>query len=110
MTAVEVLRKAREVLVTRGWYQGDYYADRDKRGRWISAEKAPRCMVGACRAASYIGDGLFDYDAYSAAHTMLLAELGETPSVWNDAPVRTLNEVLAAFDKAIAAEEARVQP
>lgn len=26
---------------------------------------------------------------------------------WNDAPGRTLDEVLAAFDKAIAAEEAR---
>ncbi len=77
--------------IANGWCQASYGAD----GRY--------CMHGA------IG-GDFQLGEYEAARERLAAALppeaqgGAVPAmVWNDEPGRTVEEVLAVFDRAIAA-------
>lgn len=109
MTTIEVLRKAREVLVTRGWHQGGYASDRTQ------LDTCSVCAVGAIYVAvcgkpfGTLGRGLVH-----AAAGLLADAVGYRGSLfgeaWNDVHGRTFEEVLAAFDAAIAAAEARVQP
>lgn len=89
MTAVEVLRAARE-KVAAGWCKG---ADRNRDGRY--------CLMGAINAATD------DWDALAPARQGIYRLVGDTPRTWNDAIGRTQAEVLAVLDQAIAAEEAR---
>lgn len=97
MTTVEVLRKARDLLATGAWCQGN--AARDKHGEPVdeSDPSAVRwCALGACWHA---GCGL-------EAMRAIQRQVGTFITEWNDDPDRTLAEVLDAFDRAIAAEEA----
>ena len=123
----ETLQKAREVLQEAGWRQGDYFTFTDPGGIGDGdlVKGGPVCAAGALRVAAYgwdylalsyvpvVGEAPFPQtpdgadDAYSdARHAVMrevLNELGDTNSIpaYNDAPGRTVEEVLALFDKAI---------
>lgn len=68
-------------------------------------EHSPRCSHGAIvyAAGGYQRGHQFDYDAAKAATHTLERVVGECVITFNDAKERTHAEVLAAFDKAIAA-------
>lgn len=111
MSALEVLRKAREALVTRGWHQGDYGSDKAR------PDTCAVCAVGAIGVA--ITGSPFRWEpgvprAIWAIVSLLKHATGYHGRLfgdgWNDVPGRTVEEVLAAFDQAIATEEARGAP
>jgi len=98
MTALNVLAKARALLVKRGWVQGLAI---DEMGRL--------CTVGACKIAAGGGANDVRWPVAAAAAAAVLErslDLDEEVSEWNDRTERTLDEVLAAFDRAIASLEA----
>lgn len=100
MTTVEILRKAKAELQRRGWRQGAF-------GHLGSG---PMCMVGAYLAVK--GDYDCDHRGYAEApaYVLLAKATGSAPysvSGWNDATGRTVDEVYAAFDRAIALAEAQ---
>jgi hypothetical protein len=95
--AVKALVEAR-AMVAMGWTQGVYARDAD--GNDI--EDCDDTRDAACWCASgalHLSGGTFGSHARSA----LVAAI-ETSDIagWNDDPARTQEEVLAAFDKAIA--------
>lgn len=100
MTPVEVLKKAKALIEERGWCRREY---KDTRGCY--------CSLGACyvasgyevEGASVLHDG--DVTAYATAEKALERAIDSAVIRWNDSPGRTKDEVLAAFDKAIALAE-----
>lgn len=102
MAVVTVLTAARERLLEKGWIQGT--------GR--SAEGY--CMVGATHSvtAQLVDCGLPWKEADELevrANSALKVALGSVLVIaFNDAPGRTLNEVLAVFDDAILAEKEKL--
>lgn len=103
VTTVEVLRKARE-LVAAGWTQGHYALDADGKVTEDSSPTACKfCMAGALfRVTNSQAD-----EVWREARRALKAAIGDTLVSFNDAPKRTQDEVVDAFDRAIAAEEAK---
>jgi hypothetical protein len=101
MTTVEILRAAREQIVTKGWWRGDF----DIAHR--IAQPGSSCIANACMDAS--GSPIGEDRRLLAR--LLGDEDGaiETIFAWNDAPERTLDDVLALFDRGIAAAEALEQ-
>lgn len=92
-----VLLAARTLIDCEGWTQGGF--------RHVASDgRVERCMLGAVIDAALTGYGL------QANTQMRLRGVlgGVAPMAWNDAPGRTKEEVLSAFDRAIAAEEARL--
>ena len=89
MTTLEVLEAAR-ALVARGWCQGEY---RDCYGKV--------CAFGAIIYSFPMGDPAW-HDAAKAANDAMTAIVGGHVTAWNDAPGRTQEEVLAAFDQAVS--------
>lgn len=98
------LRAARALLVRRGWTQGCM-------GRTASGDPilytgylhdlaASLCMGGACAVVAPLCE---ENDRYFFA-TQALREAAGTEALanWNDAPGRTLDEVLELFDRAIS--------
>jgi len=107
MTTVELLQKAKAELQRRGWFQGDFAP---KLG---SPENCPCCAVGAMRAA-VTGDPRRPCESNAFEDAMVLmrqaAGIGRYAAIgddWNDVPGRTVDYVLATFDKAIALAESR---
>lgn len=82
--AHKVLVDGRNVLLRTGWTQ---YAILDPSGRV--------CLSGAMYIASPLH--------CSKAMTVLASMVGSPIANWNDAPGRTLNQVLQVLDQAIAA-------
>jgi hypothetical protein len=78
---------ARNRLERVGWQQ------------YFSFDSGPNCMLGHLRQ---VGDPRCWYDG-PAYFALRAAVGGMIVGDWNDAKGRTLEEVLAAFDKAIAA-------
>jgi hypothetical protein len=100
MKLSEILRAGKQRIETEGWCQGDELAiNAQATGPFcaatalLSPEASVADVIGACLALKV------------AAGTDILMGL----SCWNDAPTRTLPEVLAAYDTAIAAAEAQEQ-
>lgn len=83
-TTKQILTEARE-LVSKGWVQGEYERD------------GCYCLVGA------INEVRGDSHGYAEAIGTMFKLIGNSLSDWNDMPERTQAEVVAAFDKAIAA-------
>jgi len=82
-TAADLLA-AKRYLETHGWIQGA-----------AGVDGGPRCIVGASNSVTNDLGRLFDLrDTFAAV-------VG-CPSKWNDRPGRTVDEVYALFDKAIA--------
>lgn len=99
MTTVEVLRAARELLVTKGW--GQKFFENKKTGCF--------CVIGALNEVSGGHSHVTRGPSYAAGLTLARAVgLSDRSRLltWNDSWARTKDEVLAAFDRAIAAEEA----
>ena len=100
MELLKIYRKARE-LVEKGWHQGQFAADRQ--GRECSAfddEAACFCAWGALRRSrANLGIRL----PFGPLLEPLQGVIGDVePTAWNDAPGRTKEEVLEAFDRAIS--------
>jgi hypothetical protein len=87
MNTIEGLKQTRAILVRDGWCQ-----------KTLKDDEGKRCLIGA------IPIGCFS----PALHA--LENVTETHGVprWNDKPGRTKDEVLAAIDKAIRIEEAKL--
>lgn len=104
MNTVEVLEAARKKIEKpRCWTKCQQACDRKGRLTGAFDEDAARwCGFGAlwCVANSY-------HDTLSEELALSKACGGHFPN-WNDAPERTHDEVLAVFDKAIAAEKAKL--
>ena len=101
METVEVLRRAKALIDSpEKW--------------WKKVEQQPAAEGSNCALTALI-QVAWQRGAHHSAEDALGEVLGmNDPShdipVWNDAPERTHAEVMAAFDKAIAAEEAKAQP
>jgi hypothetical protein len=88
MTIAEILRAAKARLEASGWCHGDHAA-------WTSSR---------CCAATAIGRVIPPPDEVMTPANFFRNANGITTSLgqWNDAPERTYEEVLAAYDTAIA--------
>ncbi len=95
----EALVRARE-LIALGWTQGTYAEDED--GAEISfadPQAVCFCLAGAVKAAT----GTPPHDKIAAVFQALADGIGGMALIaWNDAELRTQDEVLALFDAAIA--------
>lgn len=94
MNTSEILIRAKQELITRGWCQGMYRSPQQE-----------VCSIGAIIAASCAASS-DDYGTtfVVSAEIVLHRALGGGPRSimsWNDDPARTPEEVLAAFDAAI---------
>ena len=102
---LRVLREARD-LIARGWTQGTLARDGNGDPVEPTSDAATCwCSLGAAKAVT-------KQDlSYGLAWSALLAALPESHrgyiSNWNDARGRTQGQVIALFDRAIEAEEAR---
>lgn len=109
MTTVTKLKEAR-ALIERGWCQGADAMTASGRSVFPEHGGAERwCAGGACAAAAK--DREIERPIFRTMLDSLLRAIPEhrpmTVSFWNDEPGRTQAEVLALFDRAIAAEEAK---
>lgn len=105
LLALKMLREAR-ALVTRGWCQGASGEDGD--GNAIEPWSSAACrwsIAGALvavwayrRRASYKREDAIA--AFQRANLALLAAVGPLRA-WNDAPGRTREDAVTAFDRAI---------
>jgi hypothetical protein len=95
MTTAQTLRAAREKVITDGW--------------WDGGDSEGVCVANACMDVS---GRAWDVDRMLICR-LLGDEAGREQATtifnWNDAPGRTVEEVLALFDEAIAAAEAQEQ-
>ena len=89
-TTHEVLVKARNIIDRRGWWDGT--------GKSCYGECVITAIVKSERSRSQVVRDRFAEAAGSGARADFL-------DIWNDAEGRTKDEVLAAFDRAIAVEE-----
>lgn len=106
MKTLELLTKARELISTpERWYQGGFGCDAE--GRTVSAGAVAE--GAACKWCSYgaiitAGQNTGSLEALSALEAVIRDGNNDVAvGPWNDAPERTHAEVLAAFDRAIAA-------
>jgi hypothetical protein len=104
-SVVEVLTRAR-ALVERGWTQRA--SARNERGEIVAAASDDACSWCAMAALAFAANGAPYYPAHMALRAAIFGREGGPIPRWNDAPERTQAEVVAAFDRAIAAEVARV--
>lgn len=105
---VELLRAGRE-LVKRGWTQGTLA--RDANGGPVSAYDPTAvcfCAVGSVDTRdSWDEEGLAAFGgALELLEGALSADWGDSLGAFNDAPTTTQADVVALFDRAIAAAEA----
>lgn len=110
-TTLGVLRDARE-LVDHGWAQGSSATTIDQQPvSWSSPAARCFCIGGAVARASDEPDDVAGwmkhYGPAIASLTHVLKNRGSHSSVqrFNDAPERTIHEVLELFDATIAMEE-----
>jgi hypothetical protein len=111
VTPREVLIEARRLIAEKGWTQ-DAYA-RDAKGRnslteGFDGDPVCFCADGAIRWATHMHQGREE------ARCLLNKAIGNERVFsgydawkWNDTPGRTKEEVLSAFDRAIALAEAQ---
>ena len=106
-TAASIILTDARALVARGWCQTD--DARDARGRQVPPASPAACcwsLLGAIVASSGGPERLSDRrtlaDVAKASLAVGLATGEESLRDWNDAPGRTSDEVVAAFDDALA--------
>jgi hypothetical protein len=106
VTAVrDVLRDAAELLRTKGWTQGKFArADDGERVEVMADDAACFCTLGAVYRITDRLPGICEERAVDALARAVGGCADVTAAahvaVWNDAPGRTLPEVLAAFERA----------
>jgi len=96
MNAAQVLRKARALLVERGWKQEGY-----------GLPEGPYCSFGAVNMAVSGHPWRATPTGSGAAAKRFLYRAVDCESIffWNDRPKRTKRQVIAAFSKAIKLAE-----
>lgn len=96
MTPSEILRQGKANIIGRGWCQGDELAIH-------GPPDGPCCAATAMNVAG----GCDHWRQIDDAIELLKDAVGVNRRVgiatWNDAPGRTVEEVLAAYDRAIEA-------
>jgi len=100
-----ILIKARELIATKGWTQGRWALDAAGKPAMADEHATCFCSWGAIVTAAR-GFGWDSEAEYTACCVFAEAiGAGDTGRLikWNDAPGRTKEEVLAAFDRAIEA-------
>lgn len=111
MSTVETLRAAREVLVTRGWTQGEFY-DCETDGFCAEGAVAEALVPGYWPSWYRTGttpdalEELWDErhaEMYAAMDALKAAIDGVPVPMFNDHRAASVDEVLALFDKAIEA-------
>lgn len=88
--AHDVLVRARNLIARDGWQRYHYSDSAD-------ARRGPFCSTGAIQAAAEFGP------TWKPAQLVVERIVGVYVTLWNDRDGRTEADVLAAFDKAIAA-------
>lgn len=107
MSSLDVLKRARAILAEKTWRRGRMYTYRDP-DKWdtdcsLTADDVTEvCAVGALQIANQPFSMKVSCEALR--RVKLAAGIVESAllSEWNDQPERTKDEVVAAFDKAIA--------
>lgn len=123
-TVVQVLREAKHALTVKGWIKGYYARDKKKGGSdvmgWDTKAKC-FCALGAIQYSNgEYGDYRVSLDAGMYLERALFKRIGPVPNPvaysgddirneaqrrfvpqYNDAPERTVEEVLSLFDEAI---------
>lgn len=94
MTIAEILRAGKARLLECGWCQDEEVAMRGPPG-------GPCCVATAM--TPFLGDNIGNVCTFFRRANGIRGNIGD----WNDAPERTLEDVLAAYDRAIAAAEAQ---
>lgn len=103
-----VLLKAKALLEANGWHQGNLY---DAESTIPELMLCPMCLVGAINAAVYGNPTFLTFDGdqaelrFAACRAVNVAIEVPFPgeiSEWNDTDGRTIADVLAALDTAIA--------
>mgnify|MGYP006346210075 CR=1 FL=1 len=103
MSVLDALIKARDHISDPAmWYKGGYSDD----GRTGAEDGFPCCAMGALVWVNP-DVGIFCNDAYRPLRDALPAEWTSIP-YFNDAPATTHADILALFDRAIAAERAKI--
>lgn len=107
MKVSEILRRGKANIELQGWCQGDEAAIWGKDGRCcvataISIQTDLIVKASALHGTRYRDLGAEAVNLFKRANGI---PQGEGIATWNDAPERTKDEVLAAYDKAIAAAE-----
>lgn len=98
MTPKDVLTGAKAALLDRGLFRGNYCQNLDGSG--------PVCLYGALRIG--VGNGPNDFvigsngPSFDGALEALYKHIDDTISGYNDAPGRTIDEILAVLDLAIS--------
>lgn len=107
MNTIDILKAAKQLLIDKGWTQ-EAFARGPSGGPLVSRNPLATCYcgIGAIGAAGY-GAAPARYDAEDALAKAAGVKEVEDFFDFNDAPGRTVDEVLAVFDKAIAAEETK---
>lgn len=110
MTTLDILKAAR-AKVAQGWTQGESARDAYGKPRAATAQDAVCwCVIGAIDSVVWP-----NFQPRSEPIAVIRKAIGlESPWMpitsladWNDAKTRTQAEILAAFDKAIVAEETK---
>jgi hypothetical protein len=90
-----ILCRAKELLLKRGWHQGAYTSEPNGSGAV--------CIVAACDAASLEARGVCwgSSGALAALSKLISPEWDLCLGRWNDAVYRRFDEVLALIDRAL---------
>jgi hypothetical protein len=108
LTAVQVLMRAKKLLVTKGWTKGTFARDKYHKQHldWYSPKAACFCAGGALNRASgednHYADNYLERIIEQTGFVKSSWNYDSVIAVWNDDPKRTKKQVLTAFDKAIA--------
>lgn len=106
---IEVLREARKLIVDKGWTQE--CCARDASGKLCdvgSRAAVAFCMIGAVNRVADMDDPTRPFKAACIAlRSVLKTRPGAGLGAWNDEKTRTKEEVIDAFDRAIAWIEER---
>lgn len=103
MTVVKTLQRMKEVLMERGWHQGDY----------IDLDTGSICILGAHNIVVYEDAVAAGYDedeeATVKALTLMVYEWNyDNIPAFNDAGNRTFNEVISLIDSTIINEKEKL--
>ena len=91
ITNAEILQRAKEVLLEKGWHQGSI----------VNQQTGARCVYGAI---SFVKAGMTGLERKNLAAYRFFGRVipdDEAIGDWNDHPERTFGEVMAKFDEAI---------
>jgi hypothetical protein len=111
----QTFRGAANIIRTNGWHQGGLY-DLDVNVRRVAAGEpelppsaCPVCLIGAINVEA-TGETWDPEDVAYDVRLWVRELIGGAPGVWNDAPGRTVDEVLDLLERAaVAAESARAE-